>query len=189
MEGRNYNPKRIIQFYDGRMCPKNESFEYVFLRKMFVIILIILILGLILFKEFILGGPLLFIIVICVLIKSGGHTRVKCYSELQFYDDCMIFYVPKHHIKRNKDNMEIQKMFYKDVKECTYRVNTKKYVIFGELEETHYRYKNNQVIYKAPKYHKKYDGMIKFYTVFDNGIDFKKEIENFTPLKVKEETI
>ena len=63
--------------------------------------------------------------------KQVGTERKECDCELQFYEDYVIFYVPKHHIGYKNDKMEVQKMYYKDVKNAEYRVNTRKIVITG----------------------------------------------------------
>ena len=75
-------------------------------------------------------------------------------------------------------------MYYKDVKECTYRINIKKFVIYGNVEATHYKYEKNGRVDTNPCYHKNVDGIIKFYTVFSPNIDFIAEIEKYSPLKV-----
>lgn len=123
------------------------------------------------------------------LIKNGGHERVECPAQLQFYDEYMIFCVPKHHIKVGKDRMEIQKIYYKDVTRCQFRTNTRKMVICGMLEEIYYKYDKNDNVLNVPCFQKYYDGMIKFYTVFDYEHDFKKIIEENSPLTVEYQSI
>ena len=182
--------KEIVVFKDGRMTAKNDSKIYEIMKKIFLIFLIILLVGSFLFKEFLFANEstpiwICLFIVIGYLVKNGGHERVECLSELQFYDDYLVFYVPKHHIKRGKDQMEIQKIFYKDVTRCEFRTNTRKMVICGMLEESHYEYDKNGNVKENPSYHKNYDGMIKFYTIFDVEHNFKQIIEKNSPLKVE----
>ena len=171
------------------MTPKNDSMIYEIIKKVFIAVVIILIVGNFFFKEFLFADESISIwvclfIIVGYLVKKGGYERVECPSQLIFYDDYMVFYVPKHHIKRGKDQMEIQKIFYKDVTRCEFRTNTRKMVITGMLEETHYEYDKNNNIKNVPSYHKIYDGMIKFYTVFDYEHDFKEIIEKNSSLKV-----
>lgn len=182
--------KEMVFFNDGRIAPKNDSRVYEIIKRIFVAFLVVLIGGSLLFDEFLFAKEsipvwICFVFVIGYLIKNGGHERSECPSQLQFYADYMVFYVPKHHIKVGKDQMEIQKIFYKDVTKCEFRTNTRKMVICGMLEETHYEYDKNDNLQKVPCYHKFYDGMIKFYTVFDFEHDFKKIIEANSPLKVE----
>lgn len=186
--------REIIYFNDGRMAPKNDSKAYEIIKKIFIVFLVALIGGSLLFGEFLFANESV-PVCICVvfvagyLIRNGGHERVECPSQLQFYDEYMVFYVPRHHIKAGKDRMEIQKIFYKDVTECQFRTNTRKMVIYGMVEETYYGYDKKGNIQKAPCFHKQYDGMIKFYTVFDFEHDFKKIIEENSPLRVEYQTL
>lgn len=180
----------IVYFNDGRMAPKNESKVYTLMKKVFIVFLIVLVLESLLFKEFLFADEpinvwLCFFITVGYLIKQGGYKRIESPSELQFYDEYMVFYVPKHYIKRGKERMEIQKIYYKDVTKCQFRTNTRKMVICGMMDEIYYKYDKNGNIEDAPSFQKHLDGMIKFYTVFDYEHDFKKIIERNTPLIVE----
>lgn len=80
--------------------------------------------------------------------------------------------------------MELSKMYYKDVKLCKYRTVIHKFDIFGIADfEVYYYDKTGGLSQKKP-YKNHIDGMIKFYTVFDNR-DFIKIIEENTPIKVQ----
>lgn len=181
--------KEIVTFNDGIMCRKNDTKIYDVMLKIFLAFVIILIVGSLFFKDFLFGDEsiavwLCFFLVLAYLIKYGGHIRKECPAQLEFYDDYLIYTV-KDHIKLDKDRLEIQKIFYKDVYKCDYRTNTRAVVICGMMEETYYLYNKNGDISNTPSFHKYYDGMIKFYTVFDDEHDFKEMIETNTPLKVE----
>lgn len=182
-------PKEVVDFIDGRMTQKNESTAYTIIKNIFVVFVIILGVGSIFFTEFLFSGEsvtvwLCVAIVLGYLIRNGGHERVETPSQLLFFEDYMVFYVPKHHVKKGRDRMEIQKIFYRDVITCEFRTNTRKMVIRGMLEQTHYEYEKNGTVNSTPSYQRHYDGMIKFYTVFDNEHDFKAVIEKNSPLTV-----
>lgn len=184
-------PIKVIGFNDGRMALKNNSKLYCIVKGLFTFFLVFLIIESIFWGEFLLVKESLSVwicvaITLAYLVKNGGHERKECYSELQFYKEFMIFYVPKHFIKYNDEKMEYQKIYYKDVIESVYRVNTRKIVIKGQLEEKHYKYITPNLVEENPCYSKKYNGMIKFYTIFDHEHDFKKIIETYTPLKIEE---
>lgn len=96
--------KTIINFTDGRMAPKNDTKTYYIIKNIFILFVIILIVGSLLFKEFLFKDESLavwicFFIVFGYLLKTGGHQRVESTAQLLFYDDYLIFFVPKHHIK------------------------------------------------------------------------------------------
>lgn len=180
----------IIYFNDGRMSPKSESKVYAVIQKVFIVFLIVWALGSLVFGEFLLAGEsitvwICILIILGYLIKNGGHERVECPSELQFYDDYMIFFVPKCHVSVTKYQMESQKIYYKDVTKCQFRTNTRRMVICGMMDEVHFGYDKNGNVESRPNYQKHYDGMIYFYTVFDYEHDFKEIIERNTPLTVE----
>lgn len=94
--------KTIINF--GRMAPKNDTKTYYIIKNIFILFVIILIVGSLLFKEFLFKDESLavwicFFIVFGYLLKTGGHQRVESPAQLLFYDDYLIFFVTKHHIK------------------------------------------------------------------------------------------
>lgn len=182
--------REIVYFNDGRIAPKNDSRIYNIIKTVFYTIVIILIIGSFIVGEFLLAGESIsvwvcFFIIFCYLIKNGGHERIECPSQLQLFDDYLIFFVPKHHIKAGRDQMEIQKIYYSDVIECEFRTITRKFVICGMIDEVDYGYDKQGNVKSKPCYKKRYDGMIKFYTVFDNEHDFKEIIERNSPLKVR----
>jgi hypothetical protein len=186
----NSEANEVVTFYDGRMAPKNESLSYEIAKKLFIAFLLILVIGSLIFKEFLLAGEpvqvwICLIIALLYFVNQGGHERVRCQSQLLFYNDYMIFFVPKHHIKRGKEQMEIQKIYYKDVTVCKYRTVVKKMTIFGLMEEVNYKYDKNGNVSDTACFHKVCNGIIKFYTVFDSEHDFKSIIERNTPLKVE----
>lgn len=186
-------PKYTLCFNDGRMTAKNKTKAYQIVKLLFKIILAVLIIGSIIFGEFLLNGSSLSVwiclfIVIGYLLKNGGYERRAFPAELRFYEDYMIFYVPSY-ILDNKNEMQIQKMYYKDVTSCVFRRNTRKMVISGTLDEVHYTYDKKGQLGTKPSYKKRYDGMIKFYTVFDVEHDFKEIIEKNSPLVVEFENL
>lgn len=75
-------------------------------------------------------------------------------------------------------------MNYRDVKECTYRVQNHKILFLGKIEGIFYQYNRDGTLKEKPSYHKTTDSGTYFYTVFEPEIDFVKEIEEHTPLKV-----
>lgn len=181
--------KEIVYFNDGRIAPKNESTIYVAIKNVFIVCIIaILVLSLLfgesLFSEISIPMWVCVFIVAGYLIKNGGHTRIECPSQLQFFDDYLVFYVPKHYIKKGRERMEIQKIYYKDVTKCDYRTNTKRLVIYGMMDLIIYNYNKQGVVEEKPSHQKRADGILSFYTVFDNEHDFKKIIEANSPLKV-----
>ena len=181
--------KEIIYFNDERIAPKNESHLYIIIRNVFIVCIIaILVLSLLfresLFSEMSISTGLCIFIIAGFLIKKGGYKKIECPSQLQFFDDYLVFYVPKHYIKKGRERMEIQKIYYKDVTKCDYRTNARRLVIYGMMEFTFYDYDKQGKIGNHPSLQRHADSILSFYTVFDNEHDFKKIIEENSPLKV-----
>lgn len=184
----------IIYFNDGRMTLVKDSLEYHIIKKIFLAFLVVLAAGSIIFKEFLLAGESISVwvclfLVVCYLLKNGKYERIECPSQLQFYDDYLVFYVPKYRVNYKKERMEVKKIYYHDVEECEFRTNTRKMCICGMMDEAYYEYDKQGVIEETPSFKKHYEGMIYFYTVFDNEHDFKEIIERNSPLKVEYQTI
>ena len=180
----------IIYFNDGRMASKNESKTYAIIKTIFVGFLIILICGSVLFKEFLFSGEsipvwICVFIVVSYLMKNGGHERVECPSQLQFFDTYMIFYVPKYHYKKGKERMDLHKIYYKDVTICKFRANIQKMVICGMMDVSYYEYDKEKRLNKKPTFQKHCNGIIKFYTIFDSEHNFIDIIEKNSPLKIE----
>lgn len=184
------NAKEIIGFNDGRPVPINDTLTADIYRKLFLGFCAALVVGSIVFKEFLFADESVyiwgcFLVALLAYFKLGKKERRECFSELLFFDDYMIFYVPKHHIKHGNERMEIQRMYYKDVKESEFRTNTRKMCIFGMVDEVHYKYDKNGKLCEKPSYQRRYDGMIFFYTMFAEEHDFKELIERNSTLTIK----
>lgn len=183
------NPNYILKFHDGRVVPKNESKPYLIVRNLFYFFLAITIIGSIAFGKFLLAETSFtawgcILVTVVYLFRNGGSTREPCYTELWFYDDYFVQYVPRHYYSKKNIRREYYKMFYKDIKECIYRTNTGKFDFFGLIEGTFYKFDKNGQIEEKPSYHKTVDAITKFYTTFEPDINFVAEIETHSPIKV-----
>lgn len=181
--------KEIVDFNDGIFMPKNESTLYITMKRIFIALIIAVALGSVVFGEFLLAGESILvwtgIFVICgYLIKNGGYERKECPAQLQFYEEYMVFYIPKCHIKKGKDRMEIQKIYYKDITTCKFRTNVQKIVILGRMDVEYYWYDCKGNVNKKPDFQNHCDGIISFYTVFDGKHNFVDIIEKNSPIKV-----
>ncbi len=182
-------PDYVLKFNDGRMVPKNESTIYIFLKGLFILCIIIIIMNIVIFKE---SGirELSFYSIVglfalgAFVFSKGGYERKECYTEIAFYEERMIVTVPEHYYNKNKINKEVFVMDYSDVKEGIYRPKLGKMDIFGPVDVTFYRYRKNGSLNEKPCYHRKYDGLIKFYNTFEPDIDFVREIEEHSPIKI-----
>ena len=186
MEISKEEPNFVVEFTDGRMYPNNDTWVCYIIHKIFwASVILMLILLLISPKEgqAILGASgTCLLIVFFYLKKTGGHTRKECTGILKFYDEYIEFISPKHHVHVGYDEMEYQRINYKDVTKCEFRVNERKLVIQGNLHEINWRYRKDGSLKET--FNKHYNGMIKFYTIFERQLDLVSTIEEHSPLKV-----
>ena len=182
-------PKETIYFNDGRMQRKNDTKIYSIIHTVFWIAIVIIVIGNIIFKDFLSieesSGIAIGLFIIGIYLLKGGHVRRECPAQLIFYEDFLIFYTPRFHMQRGQERMELYKIYYKDVKMCKYRVNIKKMCIYGMLDLEYYNYDKSGNLNKKKPFKNHCDSMIKFYTVFDNEHDFVQIIERNTSLKVQ----
>ncbi len=173
------------------MALQNESLGYEILKHLLRIFFIIFIIGCIVFRENLLkemsyGAITCLVLALVYFASAGKQYRAPLECEIRFYDEYFTFEWPKWHYGYNKNRREWQKMYYKDVTECIYRINNQKWDFFGKVEEIHWEYDKAGVMKSEPNYHRTYEGIIKFYAVFAPDINFKEEIQKYTPIQIVE---
>ncbi len=109
--------------------------------------------------------------------------------EIRFYDDYLILYREKKHYGSGIQRKMYDKFYYKDIHKCQYRTETKRINIYGKVEGKWYDYNKDGSLPTQPTYHKTTDSLDYFYTIFAQDIDFVKEIEEHSPIKVEIENI
>jgi hypothetical protein len=184
------NPNYILEFKDSIPVPKNETTVFLIIKTVHIILLFIVLIDVIFFKDALrLGGSFgfwsCFIIVGLYVLKEGGFRMTECPAQLWFYDDYMIKYVPHNYYSKNSIRREYSKLYYKDAKECWNRVNSKKIEIHGMMELTYFDYNKDGTLKEKPSFAKTCDFLIRFYTYREPDIDFVKEIEAHSPLKME----
>lgn len=194
MDNSNEKPGYVLKFNEKFLCPKNESVTKDIIKGIVVLAIgVLLILWILLGKELkneiptsVWAGLLL---MIGYLVTQGGHKAEPSPCELWFYDDFIIQYCEKRYYDKRHVQKEYYKFYYKDIKRCYYRTVSKKVAIYGMVEMTFYKYDKNGNVAEAPFLHKTIDSISTFYTVYDEStIDFVKEIEAHSPIKVEIES-
>lgn len=186
----NEQPLYILKFNEGIMKPKVENktkdiIKYLLGFATILIILVIIIFGFRVLREFSFSIFICYCIAIGYLIKNGGYERIPSPCELWFYENYLVQYCPKRYYSKNNIRKEYYKFNYKDIKRCLYRSVVNKFDIFGIVEATFYKYDKDGNVDSVPKHHITADSISVFYTVFEPNIDFIKEIEEHSPIKVE----
>lgn len=129
------------------------------------------------------------ILLIALTLGFGFYNRKKEYTpspmELRFYDDYLEFYLPKRYYSDRVIRKQINIIEYNESSKCVYKVKSKRIQIYGDGKALWYNYKKDGTIPLQPTdEHSFTDGMLYFNIQFATDIDFKKEIEEHSPLKV-----
>lgn len=183
-------PNYILKFNDGLLTPKKESLAKDVVKILIIIywsvlIISIFIIGFDVFREIPIVSWLCVLITILFLKQQGGHVRKPSPCELWFYDDYIVQYCERRYYNKNNIRREYYKFYYKDIKRCLYRSVVKKIDIYGIVEATFYRYNKNGTVSEQPYKHTTVDAVSVFYTIFEPNINFIKEIEEHSPIKVE----
>jgi hypothetical protein len=184
------DPNYVLKFNDGVMAPKKESAakDVVKILLMFFCFLLLILLfafGFDALNEIPLMVWVCVLLGIGVLIQQGGYERRPSPCELRFYDDYLVQYCERRYYNRRNIRKEYYKFYYKDISRCVYRTVVNKMDIYGVVEATFYKYDKNGNLPSTPCKHKTVDSISVFYTVFEPNIDFVKEIEEHSPIKVQ----
>lgn len=178
------SPNYVLKFEDGLMQPRNESLQKDIINGI-LLIMVLIILLLAVFAE--VPAYLWFVGVVLILAgrQYNGYERRPVQCELRFYDDYIIQYYERKYYSKSNIRREYYKFYYKDITKCLYRTVCNKIDIFGVVEAEFYRYMKDDVVCDTPSFHKTAKSCSVFYTVFARDIDFVKEIEEHSPLKVE----
>jgi len=184
-------PNYVLKFNESVYIPKNETTFYIVMKWILIVILIVMGIGQIisggeLFEEFSIATWICLISYIIAIVKMGGWKENPSPCELQFYDEYLIFCRPKTYYTKNRINTQFYKLKYSDISTCRHRTVAKQIKIKGKSEFTMYKhYRNGEIDHQKPPVHKKEGGGFWFVTIFSPEIDFVKEIEEHSPLKVE----
>lgn len=185
------NPKYVIKTNEAALeCVKQNNAIHIFRIGVLIVAAIVLI-GSFVFQENLMSEfswttrCLLIVIVVAALLLGRKKKDVPSPIELQFYNDFLILYRPKRIYNKKVARMEINKMRYSEIKKCVYKSKLQRVHIYGTVYATWYNYDNQGVISKVPTYDRVVeDTLCYFSTLFATDIDFKKEIEEHSPIKV-----
>ena len=182
-------PNYVIRATEAVVADKYDSKLLRIMRTITCVIVVIVIVATILFQENIFmalsfRGKIILIGLVVMTISTSGTIRIPSEFELQFYDEYFILYREKFPYNKNFSRKEIEKMYYKDVKEFQYRQQSKRINFVGVNEGIYWEYKEDGTLSAQPSYHKTTDSILYFYTEFSD-VDFIKEIEEHSPLRVE----
>ena len=187
----NQQPNYVLKFNetDSR---KVKDRNYYIKKAVVIIIAIIVIFSIIfgenLFLELSWTARILLIAIALGILFTGKKEDVPSPAELRFYDDYLLLFLERKYYSERSIKQEYLKMKYSDITKVKYLPNTsnKRFQIYGNGHSLHYDLKKDGNILKKASRDKMFEkGMIYFSTNLNQNIDFIKEIEEHSPLKVE----
>lgn len=187
----NQQPNYVLKFNetDSR---KVKDRNYYIKKTVVIIIAIIVIFSIIfgenLFLELSWTARILLIAIALGILFTGKKEDVQSPAELRFYDDYLLLFLERKYYSERSIKQEYLKMKYSDITKVKYLPNTsnKRFQIYGNGHSLHYDLKKDGNISKKASRDKMFEkGMIYFSTNLNQNIDFIKEIEEHSPLKVE----
>lgn len=187
----NQQPNYVLKFNetDSR---KVKDRNYYIKKTVVIIIAIIVIFSIIfgenLFLELSWTARILLIAIALGILFTGKKDDVPSPAELRFYDDYLLLFLERKYYSERSIKQEYLKMKYSDITKVKYLPNTsnKRFQIYGNGHSLHYDLKKDGNISKKASRDKMFEkGMIYFSTNLNQNIDFIKEIEEHSPLKVE----
>lgn len=187
----NQQPNYVLKFNetDSR---KVKDRNYYIKKTVVIIIAIIVIFSIIfgenLFLELSWTARILLIAIALGILFTGKKEDVPSPAELRFYDDYLLLFLERKYYSERSIKQEYLKMKYSDITKVKYLPNTsnKRFQIYGNGHSLHYDLKKDGNISKKASRDKIFEkGMIYFSTNLNQNIDFIKEIEEHSPLKVE----
>lgn len=187
----NQQPNYVLKFNetDSR---KVKDRNYYIKKAVVIIIAIIVIFSIIfgenLFLELSWTARILLIAIALGILFTDKKEDVPSPAELRFYDDYLLLFLERKYYSERSIKQEYLKMKYSDITKVKYLPNTsnKRFQIYGNGHSLHYDVKKDGNISKKASRDKMFEkGMIYFSTNLNQNIDFIKEIEEHSPLKVE----
>lgn len=184
-------PNYVLKTNEAVLIPQNTTALQRMIKIGVLIIVAIIIVGSFVFHDNLFSEmswtARILLIVLAVGIGFWGGKKVDTPSqmELQFYDDFLVFYLPKRYYSKTITRKQINTLKFSEISKCVYMARSCRIQIYGNGTSVWYNYKKNGELPDNPTENRQFtDGMIYFSTRCATDIDFKKEIEEHSPIKV-----
>lgn len=187
----NQQPNYVLKFNETDSRKVKDRNYYI--KKAVVIIIAIIVIFSIIFGENLFldlswTARILLIAIALGILFTGKKEDVPSPAELRFYDDYLLLFLERKYYSEKSIKQEYLKMKYSDITKVKYLPNTsnKRFQIYGNGHSLHYDVKKDGSLSIQPSRDKMVEeGMIYFSTNLNQNIDFIKEIEEHSPLKVE----
>ena len=184
-------PNYVIKTNEAVLIPTKQSSGFTFLKTGVWIVAAVIVIGSLLFQDNLFSElswtaqVLLIVLALGVTFLGGKKEYAPSPMELQFFDDYLVLYLPYRYLDDRETRKQINIMKYSDITKCVYKSKSTRVQIYGDGQSTWYKYKKDGSLPEKPtKDRFVTNGMIYFNTCLATDVDFIKEIEKHSPLKV-----
>lgn len=180
-------PNYVLKFNDRdlkKVSDKNSKIKIAVL-----IIVAILIVGSFIFQDNLFAelswtARVLLVCLAMGVMFTGKNEELPCPTEIRFYDDYLVVYCERKYYSKRVIRKMYDKFYYKDIHQVQFRRRTQRINIYGVVEGIWYNYNADGSLPQNPTYHKTVDAICYFYTRLNPEIDYVKEFEEHSPIKV-----
>lgn len=183
-------PNYVLKTNESVLMPENPSKLDHWIKIGVLAVVGVIIVASLLFQEniFMELSLLTRILLIGLVIKVlffGKKVETPSPMELQFYDDRLVFYLPKRYYSPRTSRKQINTFKYADITKVLYKKKYDRFHIYGDGTSVWYNYDKNGNLPDKPTEDRTFtDGMVYFSALAAPEVDFVKEIEEHSPLKV-----
>ena len=184
-------PNYVLKTTEAVLMPTEHNKVKGALKACVWIVIGVIILGSFIFQSNLfaeLSWPVrIFLIVLAVGFGFYGGKKEYAPSpmELQFYNDSLVLYLPKRYYSNRVSRKQYNSMKYSQISKCVYKIQSNRIHIYGDGEPIWYNYKKDGTLPQQPTEKRNFtQGLIYFNTQLAMDVDFKKEIEEHSPIQV-----
>lgn len=180
-----------LSFKELVNVPKNKTYPIqILLRNVVWIIVGIILVGSLIFKENLFGAMtwthrVLLVVLAISVSYTGGKKKVESAVEIWFYEKYFVLYRDKRYCTPKVTRRQYETFRYDDIDKIVYRTDTNRVNIEGKFQAVYYNYNKQGVVNENPNFNKFIDSIAWFYPAEPLGIDFISALENYTNKKVE----
>lgn len=187
----NEKPNYILRTNEAVLMPTSHGNGLLVFKICVWVVVLLIVLGSLIFHDNLFSELswsariLLIVLAIGVTLYGGKKEYFPSPMELQFFDDYLVLYLPKRYYGKHLTRMQIDKMKYSDITKCVYKTQSQRIHIYGDGISIWYNYRADGTIPQNPTEKRSFKERLIYFDIrLAPEIDFKKEIETHSPIKV-----
>jgi len=186
----NNQPNYVLKFNDSTLKKVNDKNSKI--KTAVIIIVAILIIGSFIFQDNLFSelNWTARILLICLAIGvmfTGKSEEIDTPAELRFYNDYLVLFRPQKYYSKKVIRQEYFIFNYNEITKIKFLSSSpsKRIHIYGNTHAIWYNFNSDGSLPTKPTYDRDVKDTVAYFTTFKNpDIDFVKEIETHSPIKV-----